>query len=111
MTTPRKSPTAAAPMNAPANSEASPSQDVGDAPGSPAYFGKPDAEQNAFANAAADYETVPDTGAGSPPGGADYWGVDAATHAASRGPDGAELPLPTVGEPPGGPSYFGTGEA
>ena len=110
MTTPRKASTAAAPVYGTADSTASLSQDVGEAPGSPAYFGESGAAGSSVAAAAPDFEAVPDTGPGNPPGGADYWGVDAATHAASRGPDGAELPLPTVGEPPGSPSYLGTGQ-
>ena len=109
MTIPRKASTAAAPVYGTADSAALPSQDVGEAPGSPAYFGESGAAGSSAADAAPDFEAVPDTGPGNPPGSAEYWGLDPATHAASRGPDGAELPLPTVGEPPGSPSYFGTG--
>lgn len=84
------------------------SQDLGEAPGSPAYFGKSAGAGGSAADTTPDFEAVPDTGIGTPPGSAEYWGVDPVPHAASHGPDGTALPLPTVGEEPGSPSYFGT---
>jgi hypothetical protein len=84
------------------------SQDVGEAPGSPAYFGETAEERDSTAETAPEFAAVPDTGIGNPPGSAEYWGVDAAAQAASPGPGGATLSLPTIGEEPGSPSYFGT---
>lgn len=80
-----------------------PLPDVGDLPGSPAYFGYTGAtaEADLISNAG-----EAETGPGDPPGSAAYFGL---AEAASCGPDGAELPLPTVGEPPGGNSYYGAG--
>jgi hypothetical protein len=105
MKNPRKSSDVATPGPVPAYTP----QNVGDPPGSPAYFGEAGAAGSEAAEAAPHVEEMPDAGPGLPPGSPEYWGVDPATHAASRGPDGAELPLPTVGEPPGSPRYFGMG--
>src|SRR4051812_9655437 len=74
---------------------------VGEPPGSPAYFGDSGAVGNITTETAAEMEETSDTAPGLPPGSPEYWGVDPVTHAASRGPDGNELPLPTVGELPG----------
>jgi hypothetical protein len=110
MTTPRKVAAVAAPMYGRSDSAASTSKDIGEPPGSPAYFGASAAVGSNAPDATPVFDVVPDTGLGNPPGSAEYWGVDPATHAASRGYDGSELPLPTVGEQPGSLSYFGTGE-
>src|SRR5215217_8568932 len=105
----RKPFTAAVPMSGTADPPPPFSQDdVGEAPGSPAYFGESAGAGDSAADTTPDFESVPDTGIGTPPGSAEYWGVDAATQEASRGLEGGVLPLPTVGEEPGSPSCFGT---
>lgn len=100
MTTRRKASFAAA------EPAASSTPDVGEAPGSLAYFGESLDAGYSPDDDTPDFE-VADTGIGKP-GSAEYWGADSAPHAASLGPDGDVL-LPTVGEPPGSPSYFGAG--
>jgi len=102
----RKPYTAEVPVSGTADSPPPFSKDLGDEPGSPAYFG----ESAGAEDAAPHFESVPDTGIGTPPGSAEYWGVDTVPHAPSHETDSTAVPLPTVGEAPGSPSYFGTTE-
>ena len=106
MAKPRKPLNAAVPPSGTGDPPQPSSQDLGEAPGSPAYFGESAGAEDTAADTPPDYEKVPDTGIGTPPGSADYWGGGVATHGASHGP--GDTALPTVGEEPGSSSYFGT---
>ena len=104
MSTPRKTPAAAA-LVAP-EAVATPATDIGEAPGSPSYFG--DVTDNAV-DAAPEFESVPDIGPGNAPGSAEYWGSDSIEQVSLVDADGVELPSSGVGHLPGSAAYFGPG--
>jgi hypothetical protein len=82
-----------------------PSTDLGDVPGSPAYYGS-----NVLADAVSGQSggaELPLSTVGEPPGSPAYYGSNVQADAVSAQPDGAALPLSMVGEPPGTSSYYG----
>jgi hypothetical protein len=76
--------------------------EIGEPPGSPAYFG----EVGNAERARADSE-VSSTGPGHPTGSPAYYGGSEPPETGVGDPSGIDLPLPTVGEPPGSAAYFG----
>ncbi|WP_170300859.1 hypothetical protein [Rhodoplanes serenus] len=77
--------------------------EIGDPPGSPAYFGT--AAMASMAAGAPPTSNWPAPAVGSPPGSAAYYGTAVAVAAASAA---SARPDDDVGDPPGSPAYLGT---